>query len=514
MKKTYLQLVSAALLLGASFSSLGQTFSPASSEIRYTGRWNFDNPARPWVGWQGSTMTVKFTGSSLTLDLDTGDTYDYFQVIVDGVPQNAPIRINKGRKQVQIVSGLSTTEPHTVTFMKETFYGSNLTIYGLTIPNGQLHSLPARPNMRISFFGDSNMDGTSLYSEKDQVGNETLSKESGTYYGYPATVTRMLGAEMNLQAIGGATLTGNGDNTVANFIFSEDYYTQNSNYRDGFNPHVIVVNAGANDISSVKGKRKTNKMKNRFKQVVNSLRQVYGNSTHIVLHNGYGWDSEEPANYTHALAAEIGGNISAVHYPWMWEQWHGSMVEQAGQARLLAQHIANLNIGFNIVQDAEVFDGFGRNFNVANGSFEEQAKNGFNAFGWRYVADGVERIRNANQAADGEYYIALDAGEEVHQGTDATGDFERGATSGNQTYVVRAMIRAKNGNGTATISADYEGQGLYNRGDKETEVFAVEGQWKEYVATFTAPNGTWKTYISLGSNSGTVEFDNVRMSEN
>jgi lysophospholipase L1-like esterase len=491
------------------------TVAPDNADLRYTGRWNFDNPAQPWVAWQGSTIEIQFTGaSSITADINPGNSHEYFRVVVDGVAADTVIRLEPGRTSVTLATGLSTHQSHRVTLMKETFYGTNTIFYGFDLPNGTMQSLPPRPALRIEFFGDSNMDGTSLYSEKDQAGNDPLSAESGSYYAFPATVTRMLGAEMNLQAVGGATLTGAGDNTVQNFIFSQDWYNQDPNYRSHFNPHVIVVNAGANDAGTLKGKRKTQKMKDRYKAVVSDLRSVYGEQPHIVLHNGYGWDLEEPANYTHELINEIGGNLSVLLYPWMWEQWHGSMVEHAGQARLLADHIASLGLGFSVQQPAEVFDGFGRNVDVANGSFEQVANTGFAAFGWRYVDDGVTRICNAAQAAHGNCYIRLLAGQQVHQGTDATGDFEPGGTDGNQGYVVRAMIRSTNGgaNASAQISADYEGQALYNRANKQSQNFSVTGQWQDYTAYFTAPNGSWKTYISLKSNQGSIEFDNVRMS--
>ena len=204
------------------------------------------------------------------------------------------------------------------------------------------------------------MDGTSLYSEKDQQGNDPLSPESGTYYAFPAIASRMLGAEFNIAAVGGATIAGATDNAVASFIYSQNYYDQDYSYRSGFNPQVVVINAGANDIYSVKGKDPKQKIKDRYKQVIGDIRNVYGSQVHIVLHNAYGFDINEPSQYTQEVVNEVGGNLSALHYPWMWEQWHGSMIEHAGQARLLAQHIASLNIGFSVLQDADVFDGFGR----------------------------------------------------------------------------------------------------------------------------------------------------------
>ena len=99
----------------------------------------------------------------------------------------------------------------------------------------------------------------------------------------------------------------------------------------------------------------------------------------------------------------------------------------------------------------------------------------------------------------------------VHQGTDATGDFLPGGTSENQRYRVTAMIRSTGSPATAQIGADFEQQALYHRDDFQSENFEVTPEWTEYSAVFQAPPGTWKTYVTLKSAAGVVEFDRVRM---
>ena len=348
-----------------------------------------------------------------------------------------------------LASGLSDGD-HTVEVMKETFNNDNTTFYLFTITGSSpaILPLPPKPSLRIEFFGDSNMDGTSLYSEQD-------GGDHGSYYAFPAVVSRMLNAEFNDQSVGGATIDGNGDNDVRSFIVSQDYYNQG--YTPTFNPDVIVINAGANDV----GAGKTT-IKNRYKAVIADLRSFYGSGPHIVLYNAYGWDSDEPAEYTQEVVDEVGGNLSVCLYPWMWEQWHGSMIEHAGQANILADHILSLGLGFTKVQESEIYDSFGRNFDVTNGSFEEKAIGTFGAFGWRYYDDpGVSRVYDPAGASDGDYYLRLTAGGanpnagSVIQGTDATGDFLPGATSGTQDYYVTLMMRSTTG-GQAEISAKYQ----------------------------------------------------------
>ena len=173
-------------------------------------------------------------------------------------------------------------------------------------------------------------------------------------------------------------------------------------------------------------------------------------------------------------------------------------------------HLASINPTWSQVAPNDIIDGFGRHFNVANGGFEFQAP--FGGFGWRYRLDGVERVHDPTGAAEGSHYIRLEPGEQVHQPIDATGDALPGATLNGQVYYVSAMIRGTPQGAVAQINADFEGQQLYNRANGITRSFTVNPNWQRYHATFTAPDGTWKTFFILRSDAGTVEFDDVRVS--
>lgn len=476
--------------------------SPDNPNIQYSGRWNFDNPTQPWVAWQGSTITVKFDGTYLDADFTPGGGTEQYRVIVDGVPAADRIFIDSGRATHRLVDGLASGT-HTLTLMRETFYDGNMVLYGLET-DGALLAPDPKPDLKIAFFGDSNMDGTSNYSERD-------SGDSGTYYGYPAMLSRMLDAEMYLQAVGGATLGGNGDNTVTSFIYSEDWYSQDTNYRDGYNPDIIVVNAGANDVG-----RPVRTIKNRYRDVISELRNVYGSNPHIVLMNAYGWDPDEPANYSADIVAEIGGNLSYLHFPWLWEQFHGSQWEHAGQVQMLADHLASINPAWAAVNPSDIVDGFGRNGDVANGSFEHKAP--FGSFGWRYFDNGLERINDAAQAADGSWYVRLSQGEEIHQANDATGDFLPGATEGGETYTITAKIRAASGSASVRFSTHFQGQEIYTHDDDpstfQESVQSVGGTWQDYSHTATADAGAWAVYQYIIAESGTIEVDDVRMVTN
>ncbi len=474
-----------------------------NERVRYTGRWNFDHAAEPWVGWQGSTVSVAFRGSGISATLDFGDAGELLRILVDGVPEEPARFVPGGKQTIVLANGLDPDVAHTITLMKEEYATSNLIFHGFELADGELAKLPPRAERRIAFFGDSNMEGYSLYNEKNDGSN-------GTYFAYPATVSRMLGAEMTLQAAGSATLDGPSGNDVVSFVNSPAFDREHPDYDDSFEPHVIVVNAGANDISRVEQAAMKAATKQNYRNAIAALRDEYGDEPHIILFNSYGWDVNEPALYNSEIVTEIGGNLSKLDFAWCWEQWHGDMVDHSGQAGRLASYIASLDLGFTVQRGLDVVDGYGEGYGVANGSFEGAARDGYGGFGWRYHADGVERVL-VDDAASGDFVIRLESNESVHQCIDATGGEVPEPTKHSQQFRLTASIRSRGDSGEAMQPANHSAHNLYLREGLEEQSFTVGPEWQDYSATVTAPDGTWQTYVILKSVAGEIEFDNIRV---
>lgn len=474
--------------------------------LRYSGRWT-TGPDAARVSWAGATVQLRFRGTGVAVDLDPGPKAEQFRVVIDGEPVDAVLEATPGRQRHVLAAGLDPDRPHRVQLMKETYYGEETTLHGFVLEACEVLPPPPAPPRRIAFFGDSNMDGTSLYDEKDRG-------DSGAWFAYPAIAARMLDAEFSLQAFGGATLTDRPGNNVLDFITAPRRDRPDPDYRDGFEPQVIVVNAGANDIATITNatpEERKARIKERYRTVVDRLRSVYGEAPHILLYNAYGWHREEPAIYTGEVAAELGGALSVLPFPWQWEQFHGAMAEHGGQARHLAEAIAARVDGFEVVASPDTIDGWARHFDPGNGGFEAAGRGGFEGFGWRYAEDGVERFRDPEQAFEGEHFIRLEAGEKVHQGMDATGDLLPGGSSEGQRVEISARVRAVGADhATAKLQADFEAQAMYGRGDAVSETFDVGPEWTEIRAVFTAPAGSWKTFVTLAAEAGTVDFDAVR----
>lgn len=480
------------------------TLAADDPRLSFSGRWAVGPGGARRVAWAGASVTLRFRGEGVAVDLDPGNQAEQFRIAVDGEAHDEVLVAAPGPARYRLADRLDPARPHTVQLMKETYVSDQTILFGFELDGCVVLEPPPVPPRRIMFFGDSNMDGTSLYDEKD-------GGDSGAWFAYPAAVGRMLDAQISVQAFGGATLTGDGDNNVLSFITAQRRDRPDPEYRDGFRPDVIVVNAGANDLFDIPEGQRVGELRRRYRAVVARLRAVYGDQPHIMLYNAYGWHLDEPANITPDVVEAIGGNLSAVLYPWIWEQFHGAMAEHGGQARFLAEAIAERVPGFTVVRPLDFIDGWGRDFDVANGGFEAIARSGFNAFGWRYADDGVERVRDPAGAFEGVHYIRLEAGESVHQGTDATGDFLPGPTASGQRYELTARVRAVGGTATARLAADFEGQAMYGRSDGRSKSFHVGPEWQPIRFVFTAPAGAWKTFVILAADAGTVDFDAVRM---
>jgi lysophospholipase L1-like esterase len=356
---------------------------------------------------------------------------------------------------------------------------------------------PARPSRRIAFYGDSNLAGYSLESERNRGDSDLL----GSYYTYAGITSRMFDAEHHNISKSGATILS------LNNAYDRIDWGSNSPAWDfnDFIADVVVVNIGANDYWKPK-----NTNKSRYHDLLDDLRADHP-SSHIMLYNAYGWDFNEPANYIHEVIAERADpNMSSAVFPWVFEQYHGCEYDHGGMARYLAEHLSSV-MGWT-PNPADVMSGFGRDGNVANGSFEERAS--FGGWGWRYFDDaGVSRVHDPSGAFHGDYYLRLSNGAGSHQ--------TNPASDGESFFAVMWMRGASNGD-EVDITMDFRDQGdgaeIAAPMQADTETKVLTSDWRRYSMSATAPvsppNPVFATRLSFEAGVGdTVEIDAVAVPE-
>jgi hypothetical protein len=467
----------------------------SDANIRYTGRWDFTDPLAPWVGWQGASIIATFNGTGIIAHIDPGTSTEWFRVIIDDDHfGSVRVSVSPGINDLILATDLINGQ-HTVELVKETYQGSNTTFHGFTVNSPDLKGLVANvpePSRRIVFYGDSNLAGDSLGHEH----NNSAWEYSGSHFTFAGITSRMLGAAYHNISTSGETING-----ARNRHDRIDYWDASSLYDFTFFPaDLVVVNLGANNVGQGEQQIRT-----RYEDLLNTLRIAHPDA-HIVLFNGYGWDYDEPANYTSDVVANYGDpNISAAVFPWVFEQWHGCEYDHAGMAAVLVKHVAQV-LGWS-ANDNDVMSGFGIDGDVANGSFEDVAP--FGGFGWRYADGlGVQRVQEASGAADGDYYVQLSDNAEIHQPNPAfDGDV----------VTVTVWLKAEINGETARLMIDFRDQKMWTNPLASTSVDAVlTTSWQPYVIQATAPIAgsmpVFNTRLTVTASTGaTVSVDQIEM---
>ena len=265
------------------------------------------------------------------------------------------------------------------------------------------------------------------------------------------------------------------------------------------------MNIGANDTWNPKEVNKSH-----YHALLDDLRRSHP-AAHVVLYNAFGWDTNEPANFTHEVVAERDDpNLSSAVFPWVFERYHGCQTDHAGMAQYLAAHLSDIT-GW-IAEEPDVVSGYGQDGDVANGSFEEEAP--FGGWGWRYFDNpGVGRVSDPAGAHHGEFYLRLADGASSHQTNPA---------SGGDVIALSMWMRGSNDGGSVEVSIsfrDQAGGGEINEPmEQTTKTMTLSTDWTLYSFTVTAPtdgpNPVYSARVTFTAASGaTVDIDQVAIGD-
>lgn len=480
---------------------------PDDHRIHFSGRWHRANQQRPWCTWQGSAIRVRFDGTDLSARFDVVGPPQFCRVVIDGDSKNSKrLELEPGQHTVKLLDEPEQAR-RTVEFVKETYAGQGrLTFLGFEGQGRGLLALPPwTPKLRLEFYGDSNLAGHSLGHEKDRGGT----KFAGCYFTFAGILSRMMDAEYHNLSRGGATIAGH-LNSVLSFYDRIDLYESEPRWDfRRFPADVCIINIGANDI----GRKSKQQIKDDYRRLIRAIRAAHPEA-HLVLANGYGWSRAEPANYTHEVVEELGdAKLTSVVFPWLFNEWHGCEYDHAGMAVSLAEHLQKLNPAWKPVRASDVMDGFGRDGNVANGSFEHVAP--FGGYGWRYFQDGAQRIHDPRQSPDGAWYLRLPEGKQVHQPTRA---------SKSRVYTYRLTMRGSPTDSQVRVRCEFRDQAWRNEipNTAREQTIQLTDAWQTYRVSVRSPSGPeppdpsrdpWQIILRLESLSGTVDIDNILLSD-
>ena len=469
-----------------------------TSMIQYRGRMEFGANKLSSFSTPGSSIMVKFSGSSLygtfSAEYFGGNGYSYLYIIVDGNTDPLSrqiIRVERAEQEYAIVEGLPEGE-HVLEIVKNNESWGVIHFIQLRVPDGELLALPAKKPYLIEFYGDSNPSGWSAWNDKDRGGDS----DSEGYFSYPGFTARSLDAEWVNFSVGGFGITdGMGKRDLTDYydkihVYSNSPEKNNWDFAQnnlGKKPDVVVINLGANDYYNNVTKEEMKAAWHRF--VSELLRPVYPEA-HIVLANSYGWALGEPSDYLEEVVEEFhaGGDmeVSFVKFPWLWGQEHAVISEHAGFANILSKHIAE-TMGWE--SEPVPYSSIPEEKGVLGNTSFESSILGSRPDGWRpdNGKSAARWVEDGREAKDGSAFVRCSQGYGVHQAVDADPgeQFKIGvwakASSGNQGILKYQFRNQKQSNIQSSIKA-----------------IALTDQWQRFeFTTEIAPNGTWQIDVIL-----------------
>jgi lysophospholipase L1-like esterase len=467
------------------------SLAPTDPRLTYVGRWGFGDPARPTAGWQGSSVALRFEGTEVEATLDAGKRREYFRVVVDGdAAGSTRFAASPGVATYRLAAALPPGE-HRVELVKETEAGRGFALHGFTV-TGRPLAPPPPATRHLEFYGDSGLAGYSLMSERNEDGWDLV----GSFNTYAGVTARAFGADYHNISVSGATLA-----SMARDYARRDRHEPSSTWGFARYPaDVVVVDLGSNDVYEVPPAE----VRRRYVRLLDLLRAAHPEA-HIVLFNSYGWSRIEPADYSAEVVVGYGdANVSAAFFPWLFERWHGCESDQGGMARYLIAHLERVT-GWR-AGEPDLMSGYGWEGGLANGGFEEAAP--FGGFGWRYAdARGVERVRHAGAAPEGEHFLRLSRRASVHQSNPARGG---------QEVAVSLWMRGVRAGDDAALTIDFRGQEMGSRPLRSrTQTFALSTEWRRYEISAAAPvvpaDPVFQTRLTLSCAHGVAEFDGLKM---
>ena len=221
--------------------------------IRYTGRINFADSARPAFDWPGITIEANFSGPYLAVLIEDGQ--NSYNITLDG--QESVLHTQPGITRYVVAEGLSSGQ-HSLRMTKrtETYFGTPQFL-GFELERGHdLGDPPPAAARRIEFIGDSITAG---YGSEGTSPDCTFSKETENV---ELTYAAMTAAELNADY---TTIAISGIGIVRNYYAEEKmssgtmlaYYDLTTTDPDSpdwdferWVPDAVVINLGTNDFST------------------------------------------------------------------------------------------------------------------------------------------------------------------------------------------------------------------------------------------------------------------------
>lgn len=215
-------------------------------EITYEGRISYRSDAAE-LAWSGTSVSVKFKGTGISVTMQDLDTANYYNVIID----NEVISVLKPdslKKDYVLATGLTDTEHHLKLFKRTEWDKGKTLFYGFEIAEGGkvLNPDPA-PERRIEFYGNSITCG---YGNEDFEGKDRwFGYFQNNYETYAAITARHFNAQYHCISKSGIGILVSWFPLIMPEMYNRTDPTDASSLWDfgKYTPDVVVINLLQND---------------------------------------------------------------------------------------------------------------------------------------------------------------------------------------------------------------------------------------------------------------------------
>lgn len=292
--------------------------SPKDKRIDYMGRVDFTDVEKPQLIFAGTTVTVRFRGTGLSVRMINRHLWNMnlLGVKLDDYPfVRLPISDDDQEHEYVLAQNLPDAE-HTLSMVKVQDSPHVIVLCGLVLPDSaELLPAPEKPKRRMEFYGDSVTCGccADAFGYEGHTDPEHHGEYCNAYDSYAMMTARNLNAQVNLTSQGGVALfSGTGwYGLPGDTMGMEDMYDKLCYLKEfgitpwdfsRYTPHVVVIAIGQNDahhdghpdIEPDKDPAYRLKWEQHYEQLVRHLMGCYPKATFVlattILRHSKVWD--------------------------------------------------------------------------------------------------------------------------------------------------------------------------------------------------------------------------------
>jgi hypothetical protein len=228
--------------------------------VRFIGRFDTSDPGGPKMAWPGTKVLARFDGTSASATLTQTNGFaggpSYFDVVVDGAVQSAPLVVSGNSQSFNVAANLSPGA-HTIELLKRTEANLGVVRFeGFTFTGGSGLLPPPRANKHlIEVIGDSAIDGFGVLGDRTTCSGGDPPETNDARQSFGQAAADALGADLMLSAYSGKGIQVNeteADNDVFPKIWTRTLPESGSSMWDFSKiPDAVVIELGGVDMDGL-----------------------------------------------------------------------------------------------------------------------------------------------------------------------------------------------------------------------------------------------------------------------